>query len=275
MKIIIENLIYLVTLHQLKTLIMKKVSLLMMMVLGTSTFAQVTLFSNNAEKNTTMMKTNLTTSYGDANLEKTSSYSTSLIPFQQKGKFGFKNQNGKIIIPTNFSNVNFFAEDCRILNSPNEKIRDFGNSDYALVEQGGKDYRIDKTGKIVYKYNDEEMGKCPNNFQQQKYLAYTKNHLFGLIDREKYTEDESLQEFLISPKYEMIHVMEGNDLKYPMLIAAKGNKFGVIDIHDNIIIPFEFTDIKRNFSWKLANLFEATKDGRNYFYIDNQNKIYK
>ena len=68
--------------------------------------------------------------------------------------------------------------------------------------------------------------------------------------------------------------MEGDDLKNPMSIATKNNQFGVIDVNNKVIIPFEYSDIKRNFSWKLARLFEVTKDGKNYFYIDVNNNAY-
>ncbi len=34
--------------------------------------------------------------------------------------------------------------------------------------------------------------------------------------------------------------MEGDDLKSPMIVASKADKFGVIDIHHNIIIQLNF-----------------------------------
>ena len=58
------------------------------------------------------------------------------------------------------------------------------------------------------------------------------------------------------------------------MIATKNDKFGIVDLKNNIIIPFEYADIKRNFSWKLARMFEVTKDGQNYYLIDAQNKSY-
>lgn len=59
-----------------------------------------------------------------------------------------------------------------------------------------------------------------------------------------------------------------------MIIASANNRFGVIDVYNNVVIPFEYTDIKRNYSWKLGRLFEVTKDGSNYFYVDNKNRKY-
>ena len=71
-----------------------------------------------------------------------------------------------------------------------------------------------------------------------------------------------------------MHILEGDDLKHPMIIASLHNRFGIIDIYNRVIVPFEYTDIKRNFSWKLARLFEVTKDGKNYYFVDSNNKAY-
>ncbi len=59
-----------------------------------------------------------------------------------------------------------------------------------------------------------------------------------------------------------------------MIVASQKDKFGVIDVNNNIIIPFEYADIKRNYSWKLGKMFEVTKDDINYYYIDSNNKSY-
>jgi hypothetical protein len=47
-----------------------------------------------------------------------------------------------------------------------------------------------------------------------------------------------------------------------MIVASNNDKFGVIDVNNKIIIPFEYSNIKRNFSWKLGKMFEVTKDGK-------------
>jgi hypothetical protein len=59
-----------------------------------------------------------------------------------------------------------------------------------------------------------------------------------------------------------------------MIIASKNNVFGVVDVNGKVIIPFEYSDIKRNFSWKLGKMFEVSKDSKNYYYVDSQNKTY-
>ena len=97
---------------------------------------------------------------------------------------------------------------------------------------------------------------------------------YGIIEDSKFENPGDYRQYTIYPQYDYLHILEGDDLKNPMIIASHQNKFGVIDVHNKVIIPFEDSDIKRNFSWKLSRLFEVTKDGKNYYYIDINNKGY-
>ena len=100
------------------------------------------------------------------------------------------------------------------------------------------------------------------------------NYAYGIIEDSKFENPGDYRQFTIYPQYDYLHILEGDDLKNPMIVASKNNKFGVIDVNNKVIIPFEYNDIKRNFSWKIARLFEVTKDGKNYFYIDVNNNAY-
>ncbi|MBS1548511.1 MAG: WG repeat-containing protein [Bacteroidetes bacterium] len=254
---------------------MKKYCSLAMVVISALSFAQLTIGEKIDEANTKMMKNNLTTTSG-ANLYSLENFPVAtLIPFHLKGKYGFKTPEGTIAIPPQYNNVCFFAEDCRLMNANNEDVKIFGSSDYASVQENGKDYRIDRKGKKVYQYNDADLGKCTNNYVKQKYLVYKYHNQFGLIEYEQYTEDEEKQLFKIHPQYEFIHVLEGKNIDAPLLIASKNNRFGVIDTNNQIIIPFEYVDIKRNYSWKLGHLFEVSKDGNRFYFINVNNKAYK
>lgn len=197
-----------------------------------------------------------------------------LIPKKIEEKFGFSNQSGKLIIKPEYSNVGFFTEDCNLLNSPNEKVRKFGTKKYASVRLNNIDYRINKTGKRVYRFIEKDRGTCQSQFVEQLFHAYILNFNYGIIEDSKFENPGDYRQFTIYPQYNYLHIVEGDDLKNPMIIAIKEDKFGVIDIHQNIIIPFIYLDIKRNFSWKLARLFEVTTDGKNYFYVDDKNKAY-
>lgn len=209
-----------------------------------------------------------------ADLQKINDSIPALIPQKKEGKYGFINQKGKVIIKHEYSNVGFFTDDCNLLNSPSEKAKRYGSKKYASVRLNGVDFRINQTGKRVYLFKDADLGVCAPQFKAQLFHGYILNHVYGIIEDSKFENPGDYRQFTIYPQYDYLHIMEGDDLKNPMIIASKKSKFGVIDIHQNSIIPFEYVDIKRNFSWKLGRLFEVTKDGINYFYIDSQNNAY-
>ncbi|WP_345991490.1 WG repeat-containing protein [Chryseobacterium sp. Chry.R1] len=197
-----------------------------------------------------------------------------LIPQKKDGKFGYVNQKGKFIIQPEYHIAVFFAEDCNLLYSPNEKVRKFGTKEYATVEKDLISYRIDQTGKRVYQYKNSDLGQCKMEFKQQQYQAYILNGFYGIIEPSKFMNAADYREYQIYPQYEYLHIMEGDDVSDPMIVASHNDRFGVIDVHNKIVIPFEYSNIKRNFSWKLGKMFEVTKDGTNYYYIDSKNKAY-
>lgn len=197
-----------------------------------------------------------------------------LIPQKLNGKYGFINQESKLIIKHEYSNVGFFTEDCHLQNSPNIKVRKFGSQKYASVRLEGEDFRIDEKGKRVYHFKDGDLGKCMPEFKSQLFHAYILNKLYGIIEDSKFFDASDYKQYTIYPQYDYLHILEGDDLKNPMIVAISNEKFGIIDIHQNTIIPFIYSDIKRNYSWKLARLFEVSTDGENYFFIDIDNKKY-
>ncbi|WP_027375983.1 WG repeat-containing protein [Kaistella palustris] len=239
-------------------------------------FMLLTILSSvlfNAQKNALPKKTAAVTKL-NPNFIKVNDSVADLIPQKMAGKFGFINQAGKIIIKHEYSNVGFFARDCNLQNSPNKKVQQFGSDQYASVRLNGSDYRINKAGKRVYHFKESDLGKCAPEYKAQLFHAYIMNGAYGIIEDSKFENPGDYRQFTIYPQYDYLHIMEGDDLHNPMIIASYRNRFGVIDIHNKVIIPFEYSDIKRNFSWKLARLFEVTKDGINYFYVDGNNHGY-
>lgn len=198
-----------------------------------------------------------------------------LIPKQKNGKYGYVNQNGKYIIQPEYYIAMFFSEDCNLLNSSNEKVKKFGTNEYATVEKNSISYRINHNGEKVYQYKDADLGKCAKTFVKQKYSAYNLKSAYGVIENsKKITNTNDRTQFAIYPQYDLIHVLEGSDVNHPMMIAVLNDKFGVINIENKIIVPFEYADIKRNFSWKMGGMFEVSKDGKTYKYIDIRNQSY-
>ncbi|MEF9480499.1 WG repeat-containing protein [Chryseobacterium sp. 1B4] len=198
-----------------------------------------------------------------------------LIPKKKGDQFGYVNQNGKFIIQPEYHIAVFFYEDCNLLNSPNEKVRKFGTKNYATVEKDMVSYRIDQSGKRVYQFKEADFGKCKfEEYKQQLFQAYILNGFYGIIEKSKFVNAADYRQYQIYPQYQYLFILEGDDVTNPMIVASHNDKFGVIDVNNKIIIPFEYANIKRNFSWKLGKMFEVTKDGQNYYYIDANNKTY-
>lgn len=198
-----------------------------------------------------------------------------LIPKKKGDQFGYVNQNGKFIIQPEYHIAVFFYEDCNLLNSPNEKVRKFGTKDYATVEKNMISYRIDQSGNRVYQFKDTDFGKCKfEEYKQQLFQAYILNGFYGIIEKSKFVNAADYRQYQIYPQYQYLFILEGDDVANPMIVASNNDKFGIIDVNNKIIIPFEYSNIKRNFSWKLGKMFEVTKDGSNYYYIDANIKTY-
>lgn len=200
-----------------------------------------------------------------------------LVPKKIGGKFGYVNQKGKIVIQPEFYIAMFFSEDCNLMNSTNPNAKKFGSNEYATVEKNQISYRINFKGEKVYQYKDADLGKCVSKHNKQKYSAFhdkSQFGLYGIVNNATFTNPQDKSQFQIAPQYELLHIMEGSDVDNPMIIAVSNDKFGVINKENKIIIPFMYSDIKKNFSWKLGGVFEVSKDGNNYYYVDVRNKSY-
>ncbi|KQR95030.1 hypothetical protein ASG01_04025 [Chryseobacterium sp. Leaf180] len=197
-----------------------------------------------------------------------------LIPHKKGNKLGYVNQQKKYVVQPIYDIAMFFSEDCNLLNSKNEAARKYGTANFATVEQNKIVYRINAAGKRVYTYRSEDLGLCREPYKPQKYNAYILDGKYGIIDREKFKDPNDKSQYTVYPQYQYLFILEGKDYEHPMIIAADNDRFGVIDINNKVIVPLQYHDIKRNYSWKIAGLFEVTKDDKTYFYIDTDNKAY-
>lgn len=195
-----------------------------------------------------------------------------LIPKTIDKKTGYINQSGKIVIPAEYQIAMFFSEDCNLLNSPNRRVRTFGSASYATVEKDKVSYRINKKGQRVYQYKKKDLGKCVFPYHPPKYKAVVLKGVYGLVSKED-IDYTNYDDFEIYPQYQMLYVLD-SDKENPMIVAVLDNKFGVINKNNQVVIPFIYDDIKTNLSWKTANLFEVSKDGHQYFYINKNNHAY-
>jgi len=253
---------------------MKKVFSFILILLSVILFSQVKSLKNNTLNSKKNLPKQAVKQKKEKDLIVLNEDVPLLIPQKLTENFGYINQAGEFIIKPEYHIAMFFAQDCNLLNSPNPKARKFGTPDFATVEKNNISYRINKSGKRVYQYKSSDLGKCKKEFKKQLFHAYILNGHYGIIEDAKFENPADYKQYKIYPQYEYLHILEGNDLSNPMIVASYKDKFGVIDVNNNIIIPFEYSDIKRNFSWKIANMFEVTKDDKSYYYIDSNNKAY-
>jgi hypothetical protein len=195
-----------------------------------------------------------------------------LIPKTVNEKTGYVNQKGEMLIAPEYHIAMFFTEDCNLLNSSNKKARIFGTANYATVEKDQVSYRINTLGKRVYQYKNSDLGKCASSYMSPKYRAFALNGNYGLVSKDN-IDMGGYKDFDIYPQYQMLYVLDG-DNDNPMIVAVHDNKFGIIDKNNKIILPFVYEDIKTNLSWKTANLFQVSKDGKEYFFVDSNNNTY-
>lgn len=255
-------------------MILRKLKLSFLILYSVFAFSQSKpLKRNNVSKSKTAIKSNIVND-ASTKLPVFNEEVPLLIPQKKNGKSGFVNQKGNFVIQPEYDLVMFFGEDCNLLNSSNEKVRKFGSSDFATVEKNKIAFRINKSGKKVYQYKDADLGKCKLELKKALFHAYILKGKYGIIEDSKFKNPSDESQFAIYPKYQYLYILEGDDVSNPMIVATYNDKFGVIDVNNKIIIPFEYADIKRNYSWKLGKMFEVTKDDKNYYYIDSYNRSY-
>lgn len=254
--------------------LVKKIKILVILLFSATAFCQSRQTTKKIAKNVSGQNNTAALQTKNIGLPVVNESIPLLIPKKLNGKSGFVNQKGKFVIAPEYDLAMFFGEDCNLLNSPNEKIKHFGSELYATVEKNGVAFRISKAGKRVYQYKSDDLGRCKSDLKKALFHAYILNGKYGIIEDAKFENPSDHSQFKIYPKYQYLYVLEGDDIANPMIIATHNDKFGVIDVDNKIVIPFEYSDIKRNYSWKLGKMFEVTKDDKNYYFIDSYNRSY-
>lgn len=157
-----------------------------------------------------------------------------LIPYCQKGKWGFSDKTGKIKIKCVYDSVDFFNVD-------------------ALA-------RVKKNGKVGY-INNKEQIIIP--FEYDKCLR---------IYEVFYTEETVGVEY--EPEIHIAGYMNNDDAKNNRYIVTKNKKIGIIKVEknkQNIIVPLIFSKIQFDPNRKIFNC--NTKDGLRYFDLEGKEKI--
>lgn len=181
--------------------------------------------------------------------------SPELIPILVKEKYGYCNKNGEIIIKPKFDDAEPFMRDWLYYSLDNENQK-YGDINYASVVIKNKHYRIDKNGSIMCEWNPDLIDR--NSMYQEKDFEFIQeNNKIGI------KVDSIIK---IKCIYDEIKPLSNSRSNY--FIVKLNNKYGVIDINENVLIPFKFEKLTNgDLDYNKIGLLKATLNNK-IFYID-------
>jgi hypothetical protein len=191
-----------------------------------------------------------------------------LAPVYQNGKWGYKDEMYKTIIPFEFDNANDFSEglasvvkdgNMGYIDKTGKTIIPFeydnGNNfseDLAAANKNGKWGFIDKTGRRIIPFEFDDV----SDFGNEGLARVAKDWKWGFIDK--------TGSITIPFEYYFVSDFGNEDLAR----VKKDGKYGYIDKTGRIIIPFEYDDAW-DFKEGLARVEKAGKSG----FIDKTGRI--
>ena len=181
-----------------------------------------------------------------------------LFKFEEKGKYGYKNNNCTVVIPASYDYAEEFSNGLAIVSKKGkcgfidntgkvvipleyDDAGDFSNG-LALVYKKGKFGYIDPTGKVVVPVEYEDIDEFSNGF-----AAVKKKDKWGFVD--------NAGKVVIPVEYEDVH-----DFSKEFAAVKKKGKWGYIDKTDKVVIPFEY-DGAKSFKEGLAKVKKDYKWG--------------
>lgn len=220
---------------------------------------------------------------------------------QSNGKWGLVGRDGKWVVSPEFDAIADFSDGVAVVKGNGLKglINEKGN---ILVEPKYDDiYKFSDAGvaevKLNNKYgfiNREGEEIVPLQIRDEAYFDTETRCVWAEIKRKWGLLDSNAGRWLIEPKYDEVYDSDGNSL---LMRVAQGDKWGVIDYDDNMIMPpvsdtkyFEgdlrhgllrvksegnkgYYDVLNN-RWCLPPLYsEAQYVDRNLFIVKNADKF--
>lgn len=177
---------------------------------------------------------------------------------KQDGVYGLVNSTGRIVVPTKYKEITSVDDEDytkgyitidendkyglisssgeTVLESKYEKIHNIVSDDYFVIDEDGKQYVINKSGE-----------KLPLDGYDQITQITTSGIIF--VKDNKYGEFAFDGTTKIKPIYESLKEINKDVFK-----AQLNDKFGLIDLEENIKLPYEYIDIYYN---KDANIYIA------------------
>jgi hypothetical protein len=180
---------------------------------------------------------------------------TDLIPILVKNKYGYCDKQKNIIIEPTFDDAEPFLQNKLYGDYYNENQK-YGDENYATVIIKGEYFRIDKSGKVICKYNPDAIDEAAEARDDEFNYFFKDNKVGVKID----------STIRIDCIYESINSFSSTKDTY--FRVQKNNKYGVVDSHGNILIPIEYDDILYGFSDYLKVGLLKVKLENKVFFID-------
>ncbi|MBO9700370.1 MAG: WG repeat-containing protein [Sporocytophaga sp.] len=178
-----------------------------------------------------------------------------LIPILVKGKFGFCDKEGRIVIAPKFDDAEPFVINMLYYIFNKDKI--YGKADFATVKLKDKYYRIDKSGKPVFKFNPDEIEQV-REYKEPVYKEFEEG------DKKGIKLDSTV---IINCLYDEIYHPDFYYKEFPFRVK-KDNKYGIIDANGKLLIPVIYDDIYYNYrDYISAGLLKVRQENK-VFYID-------
>ena len=159
----------------------------------------------------------------------------------ENGKFGYKDKEGKVVIPAEFDDV------ARTFNSDEKLTRVKLNEKYGFINHEGK-----RVIDIIY----DDSGSEPDE-----------NGVIYLEKNDKYALADQAGNLIIDFKYEwLVHAVD------TFYRVGLNEKMGIVSLHGVEIIPTEFEYVYPYGKNAGLHTFAATKDRENWGLVDEKNK---
>ena len=169
-------------------------------------------------------------------------FSQDLVSYKdENGKYGYKDKEGKVVIPAEFDDV------ARTFNSDEKLTRVKLNEKYGFINHEGK-----RVIDIIY----DDSGSEPDE-----------NGLIYLEKNDKYALADQAGNLFVDFKYEwLVHAVD------TFYRVGLNEKMGIVSLHGVEIIPTEFEYVYPYGKNAGLHTFAATKDRENWGLVDEKNK---
>lgn len=234
-----------------------------------------------------------------------------LFPVKNRGKWGYAQKGGKVVIPFQFEKNSYFNKNMAIVNNDEkyflinkkgEIINDEGyekvvsinrDTDLAIVvNKQGKHGAINSTGKEIIPFIYDDLEEAADRVSRRLY-HFRLNGKYGVIDHKGVVLVRAYSRFrvdrlelgMITSKNYSLRGLNGkillkesydNAKRYykNFYIVEKNGKLGIVDIlTEKEILPLEYTDILPNKYNKCAVDYFVVKKGEKVGLVDHFNKL--